>query len=63
VSFGLSQSPTRESLRKVIQRDWEVLRKAGLSLSESAKLEGEIRKNLAGLGFELMAPADEEASA
>jgi len=31
--------------------------------AESAKLEGEIKKNLAGLGFELMAPADKEASA
>ena len=31
--------------------------------AESAKLEGEIKKNLAGLGFELIAPADKEATA
>ena len=31
--------------------------------AESTKLEGEIKKNLAGLGFELIAPADKEATA
>jgi type I restriction enzyme M protein len=31
--------------------------------AESAKLEGEIKKNLAGLGFELMALVDKEANA
>ena len=51
MSFGVSQSPTRESFRRIIEREWERVRKAGLSLSESTKLEGEIMENLAGLGL------------
>ena len=31
--------------------------------AESAKLEREIKKNLAGLGYEIAPPVDEEANA